>query len=437
MLKNFFKAGFGGAGAQAINFIGLPIIARLYAPEAYATWAILIATAGILGSISCFRYELAIVLQKCNAEASSVFLLCIISASVMGGFAFLIQQLSWVENLMGGQQGDLSLFSSMFFPVMVTAMGVSFALQYWNVRQGAFMINSISQMALALVTLLVQSFYALNVSASATGLLFGSLAGQLALISVCLGSYRYVAYPVVSGMVVKKIPNLAVEHHRFLYYSTPYTLFGVIRSRAALFVLDYFLTSREVGLYAFAYRILNFPLSLFSSALRPVLFKETASLGVKALERKINYILRLLAFLGPPVVVGYFFYAEELFDLFFGEKWMGAGVMGKFIVLPVFTFMFCNWMDRIMDVLGQQRLVLFLEVFFSTSSITGIWLGFVWFSDLYIALSISCAILVIYNICYLFMAYARAGYDKQQLLYLVVILGVMFFLSTIAFRCIL
>ncbi len=47
MLKNFLKAG-GGAGTQAINFIGLPVIARLYAPEEYATWAIVFASAAIL-----------------------------------------------------------------------------------------------------------------------------------------------------------------------------------------------------------------------------------------------------------------------------------------------------------------------------------------------------------------------------------------------------
>lgn len=430
MLKNFFKAGFGGAGAQAINFLALPIIARLYAPEEYAIWAIVMATAGILGSIACFRYELAIVIPKSEEEASSVFWWCIFLAITLGALFFMAVQIPWLQKFIADQDGPTWLYT-LFSPILVTAMGISFALQYWNVRQRAFTINSICQMGLAFVTLSVQYFYAVNVSASSTGLLVGSLAGQIALIVVCLGGYRYVTKPKLSIIILKKIPDFAIKHHRFFLYSTPYTLFGMLRSRASLFILDYFLSSREVGLYAFAYRIMNFPVSLFSSALRPVLFKETAELGVKALEGKINHILKVMTIFGTPVMVCYFFFADDLFRLFFGAQWAGSGLMGKFIILPVFTFMFCNWMDRIMDVLGQQRLVLFLEIFFASASIIGLWLGFVLHGGLYVALLVQCVILIIYNLCYLVMAYEKAGYDKKPFGHLVIIMCVLTLSTTV------
>ena len=97
MLKNFLKAGCGGVGAQALNLLSLPIISRLYTPEVFATWAIVMATAGIFGSIACFRYELAIVIPKEEKEASSIFWWCVISAIGMGLIVALLAQIPWLQ----------------------------------------------------------------------------------------------------------------------------------------------------------------------------------------------------------------------------------------------------------------------------------------------------------------------------------------------------
>ena len=116
-----------------------------------------------------------------------------------------------------------------------------------------------------------------------------------------------------------------------------------------------------------------FPVSLISAALRPVIFQEMASKGIRSQETTINRILNWLAIITVPVVVFYFYYAEDLVYLFFGNQWSGAGFIGKFLIIPIFTYLFCNWMDRILDVLNQQRLVLLVEIVFSVLSIGGIW----------------------------------------------------------------
>lgn len=421
LLKNFLKAGFGGAGSQVINLLALPVISRLYAPEAYAIWAIVVATSGIFGSIACFRYELAIVIPRSEEEASTIFWWCILSAGGLGLLTCLTAQTPLIEHVIARYHAGPIWFYSVFSPLLITATGISVALQYWNVRQRAFMINSFSQMILAFATFLTQFVYAIRISTTSTGLLAGSLAGQLALIILCLGGYKNIKRPQLNGRILLNIPNMLYKHHRFLFYSMPYTLFGMLRNRGSLLVMDYFLANREVGLYAFAYRIMNFPVSLISSALRPVLFKETAEKGTRALEGQINQILKIITILGTPVVVVYFFYAEDIFRLFFGEKWTDSGMMGRFIILPVFTFMLCNWMDRIMDVLGQQRLVLMLEIYFASASIIALWLGFVLHGGLYVALLLQCAILISYNICYLVIAYDKAGYNKKYLAHLAAI----------------
>jgi O-antigen/teichoic acid export membrane protein len=416
MLKDFFKAGFGGVASQAISLLALPIISRLYAPESYASWAIIMATAGIFGAIACFRYELAIVIPKKEEEASSILWGCAISAITTGLIVAVILQIPWLHKIIMSETVGNEWFYTLFVPVMIVTMGFNFILQYWSIRQQAYTLNSFAQIVLVIVTLILQVFWAVKYSASSLGLLIGSCGGQIASVLVLLIGIFYIGkYPQIGRHIFKAIPNVFNQYRNFFIYSTPYTLFGTARDRASIFVLGYFLENKEVGLYAFAQRIMGFLVSLVSNAIRPVLFQNAASKGIKSVENKINNILRWLAIITIPFVVLYFFYAKEIFILFFGEKWAGSGFMGKFLILPVFTFLFCNWMDRIMDVMGKQRLTMIFEVVFASASIAGLWLGFILKTGLTGALLIQCIILIMYNIVYLYIVYDKAGYDKAKL----------------------
>ena len=421
MIKNFVKAGCGGFAAQVVNLLSLPIISRLYMPEMYAKWAIIMATAGIFGSIACFRYELAIVLPKKEEEASSIFWWCVVSALCMGLLLALIAQMTWLQMFIETETVGSKWICSLFVSLLVTTMGLTLAFQYWNVRQQSYVLNSLAQIALVAVTLILQVAWATRYEASSVGLLIGSLGGQFtAVLLLIIGTQYTGRFPKTAKKIFWGIPNIIRSQKRFFLYSTPYSLFGAVRTRLSVVVLDYFLAIREVGLYAFAFRVINFPVTLISNTLRPVLFQETASKGVYLLENKINQILNWMVILVTPFAILYFFYAEELFILFFGERWASSGSIGKFLLLPAFTFLFCNWMDRIMDVMGKQRLVLILEIAFASLSIGGLWLGFVLNLGLGGALLIQCFILIKYNIIYLYIAYDKAGYDKiklYQLLY--------------------
>jgi len=69
-----------------------------------------------------------------------------------------------------------------------------------------------------------------------------------------------------------------------------------------------------------------------------------------------------------------------------------------------------------MDVLGQQRTTLVLEIIFASLSVFALWGGFVLGMGLEGALTMLAIVLVLYNITYLVMVYERAGYDKTRLL---------------------
>lgn len=416
MLKKFLKAGFGGAGAQVINFVALSVIARLYLPEDFAAWALVMAVAGIIGGVSCFRYELAIVIPGDDEKAAALFWFCLLSSAVMALVTSIFFYSILLMGILPNNGVILPSCYTIFTPLMVFATGCSLALRYWHIRLGNFSLNSFSMLGMALVALVFQVVYVFVFARSYLGLIIGSFAGQSAVVlMLSLGLLRC-SLPAFNSTVARMLTGICCEYRNFILYSTPYTLFGMLRSRAPIFVMEIFLTSREVGLYAFAFRIMNFPLGLVGGALRPVIFQAAAIGGVKAIGSQINRILIVMAWIITPVVVLYFFYAEDLFRLFFGENWADAGHIGKFIIVPVFVFLFCGWMDRIFDLLNHQRLVMLMEMLFGVASIAALWLGLELGFGIHGALFLQSIILTGYGITYLNLAYDRANYNREILI---------------------
>ena len=413
LLLDFVRAGFGGGFSQLINFLVLPVITRLYTPREYATWALFLAAGTIIGSIANLRYELAIVLPKKDEEAGAVF---------WGGVAIALCIV-----LLG--TGTLALFSilakslfvaPLYIIVFIGLFALSFAIyqdmRYWNIRLRRFALNSWAQILFVSMAAGVQVMWAVVYKATAMGLILGSLFGQIsAFLLLIMSANHDDAFPHFSHDWRETV-LLLKQYRNFFFYSTPYTLFGILRDRGVLFVLDYFAGSSVVGLYALAFRIMNFPVNLISNSLRPVLFQKAAKQGVRTVELHIYRILRFLVVVSVPFVVLYFFFANDIFRLLFGPAWVEAGDVGKFIILPIYTFLFVNWIDRLMDVLGEQRLTLILEVVFATGAIIGLVLGFVLNLGLGGALIIYASVLVAYNIAYLLFAYERASFLKIRLL---------------------
>lgn len=421
MLKNYFRAGIGGAGSQLINFFALPIISRLYTPDEYAGWALVIAVATILGTIASLRFELAIVLPDNEYDANSIFWGGLFTALTIilctsAGFTLLASE----EKVWGKL---IQIDAGVPFPVLVGFLAFVFAvyhsLQYWHIRHQRYTINSIAQVILAGVTISGQVGWTLAFQSTSVGLMFGTAIGQLAgIITLLVGVSGKKQLPFLNQRIVCGIPSQFKKWRRFPLYSTPYTLFGVLRDRAALLIIEIFASTTQVGLYAFAFRIMNFPVALISNSLRPVMFQVSASQGVKSIEMQIYKMLRLLIVFSMPILVIYFFIADKIFLWFFGPEWVQAGHIGKFIIFPIYTFMLVNWMDRIMDVLGQQRTTLVLEIVFATFSILALLGGFQTGMGLEGALEMQALVLVLYNITYLIVAYDKARYDKTRLLYL-------------------
>ncbi len=417
MLKKFFKAGIGGAISQVIILLSLPLLGRIYDLEHFAVWGLVFATTAIISSISCLRYELAIVIPKSEKEAAFLFYLCNSLVMVFSVFSFLlILFFPSIRHMLDG--GFDEIFSRLLYllPLLILLTGINLVVRYWNTRQKNFILISLGQVFMALGTVGSQIGYSILYPHSPSGLVFGPLVGQVMAISIMgLGGQILKTNPAFRIVSFSYFKEVISRHYRFLYYSTPFTVFGALREHATVLILKGFVLAGPLGTYFFTYRLMRSPVALISSAVRPVLFQATAELGVKNTEDKITRILQVITLLTIPLLVLYCFHHDYIFLLVFGDKWPDAGILGLFFIGPVFTFMLCNWMDRILDVLNQQKLALTMEIIFATASLLGLWAGLTLFDDWFVALGIQSAVLVVYNLTYLVVAYKVSSFNLGSL----------------------
>ncbi len=210
------------------------------------------------------------------------------------------------------------------------------------------------------------------------------------------------------------------SHYRFPIFSTPLTVCGVARDRGTVVILEQYVVRSTIGSYAMVLRLVSFPVGMISGAIRPVLFNRMAREGLAANEKRIGAIHKLLLVLTTPWLAVIVITADQVMPLLLGAQWHEAGNMIRILVWPAYTFLFCNWMDRIFDVASRQRTGLMLEVIFATASLLGLGVGLALTNgSLGSALAIQAGLLVAYNATYIVVAYRVANFKFDPLIKLI------------------
>jgi len=411
--------GSGGVAAQLLTVITMPVITRLYAPDAYAGWALLMSVVIIFTSVATLRYELAIVLPKTHDEAANVLVVCILSTVITSLCTIIILSL-WGKWLIGGEFYEEMRRWIWSVPPLIIFTGVYQASIWWCTRTQEFVWYSISQITLPSLTIAGQIAAALAGWQTASGLIVGTIVGQAASAAVIFVFVFKKYGPIFhSSITSRKIVQSAHRYRNYPLYMTPYTLVGTLRDRLVYFLLANYSLKAELGYYSLSARLVNLPNSLVSSAVRPVFFQKAATIDFKSMEDAINSALRLLAISVVPFWILFLFHSKTLFALVFGEPWREAGIYASILSFPVIPLLLGNWLDRAFDVLGRQRLAFTLELVFSLISIVALTVGVVFFNNMLLAVGLQAAVLTFYYSYWLNALFRAATFNRNKLLKLI------------------
>ncbi|MGH9772821.1 MAG: oligosaccharide flippase family protein, partial [Candidatus Acidiferrales bacterium] len=353
-----------GAGvSQGIAILGTLILARLIAPREFGLFALFVTVVTFVSVIGGARYELAIMLPEQDSEAANVAML---SAFVASGIALASVPCvaiwgTWLARLLGDPRVRVWLWA---IPPVLLLIGIGEIGRNWFGRTKDFRLVAIARVSQSAALIAGQlTLWALHFEGG-VALIGGWLFGQFvwtAVLLACLAARdgRF----IVSEFRISSIPQLAAKYKTFPAYRTPYSFVANGISQLIFVILRLFCGLNVVGIYLMANRAIYFPVALFGSSMGQVFYQKAATeIKTKQLEPFVNRLMRSQIAFAAPVLIFFAFEAPLIFDTLLGPRWKTSGDFAAWLAFAAFLYLANNWLGRLFDVCGRQRLALLLQL---------------------------------------------------------------------------
>ena len=416
MTRSFIKDTATMASApliiQAMSFLLVPVIARMYTPIHFGEFGVFNAVFSTILTLATLDYANAIMVSRTDQEksvltglsfsicaigmATLVFLYCInLSADIVP-----LPLLSWQWLWCG-----LFLFGS---------HGVYATLRYRCLNLAFFPAIAGSSIAQFLSNHFVVLVWPLFFATSAYGLIIGSLFGAFVQCCFLAGFLLFYLKPPLVSFNLKQMKDAAKRHRHFPLFSVPSNFVSRVSIDAPIIILAIFFDQEDVGYYLMTFRLLNMPLSLLSSSIGEVFFSRDSKLpeGDLPLLSRIYSILCLIGIF-PLLTVSYF--GEEVFTILLGNQWTFSGVLIKYLIfLTILKFIFTP-VHFVAVRLGLQKWNFIANLLLALSQLGGmIYGGYV--GDLELGLMVGSVLGGIFWLAYSLSIFSLAGITVHQAL---------------------
>jgi O-antigen/teichoic acid export membrane protein len=319
--------------AQALSVVLSPVLTRLYTPDDLGLLASYSSIVGIALVIATLRYEMAIPLPEDDETAANLLvltLLLIAGVSVSTGLAVWLFR----DEIGLGSRGVATRVPFWSLSMGVLLAGAYKALNYWAVRQGAFLDIARSKIGQGTGRALGQVGLGL-LNLGPTGLIVGQLIGWSAaigglvvLVFSCSGSF-------LRRMGYKTIRRAASRYRALASFGTLADLFNAIGLRISPLLLVALFSAEVGGLFELSQRIMGMPVLLIGQAISQVYLKSASRLarerpdGLKRLFLRTSSRLLLVGTI-PIVALGVG--GACFFGRVFGERWTESGVFTRMLI---------------------------------------------------------------------------------------------------------
>ncbi len=359
-VRNTGKIATGTALAQLITLGTMPFLTRLYGPEAFGIYGVMMAIVAPLTVIANGRYDLAIVLPKSDAAAASLlrltFRLAIIISLVVGLLVFL------------GRHAIAASFDNPSFEYLFWFVPLFVLFNAWNESQANWVLRK-------------KEFGHLTKSAPLAATAAGGLAIGLGLFfgtpaSLLIGN---LANPLTSLIYLRACSRVALraigplqgtarvagEYREFPIYRVPQDILNALSQSVIGMLLAYYFSPAMMAQYWLAHRVVAAPLGLISGAVGHVFYQRSAALKNedKDLYPELKQKTLGLAIVSIPLFTVGAIAVPYIFPLLFGPEWLDAGAAASWITLWIGTMFINSPSVKALDVYRLQKFKLIYGIF--------------------------------------------------------------------------
>jgi O-antigen/teichoic acid export membrane protein len=342
LFRNIVTAVSGTAGAQLINLALIPVIMRIYGPEAFGVLGTFASVNLILISIAALTYPTAIVLPEHERDARSLIRLSltlglVVSFAMAAVLLLAGKEISSVLHLEVLSPYLLLLPFTMFTGVLMESC------QQWLFRTQQFRLTSKAAMSHAFIYNAVRSSAGL-VSPTApvlviTTALYHAVHSCVLLIGIFWGRTPRFIYLDLLGKAKESTAKVARRYRDFPIFRAPQVFINAVAHNMPTLVLAAMFNSTAAGYFALCAQVLSMPNNLMGKAVGDVYYPRIT----QAIHRKEHLApLMLKGVLGltaigiiPFTVLSLI--GPQLFSFVFGPNWNVAGEYARWLALSEFA----------------------------------------------------------------------------------------------------
>lgn len=321
--KNVIKHFSGTAGANLITIISLPILTRIYSPDDFGLFQLMLSTVLTFSVISSLKLELAVVIPKYNVVSNTVFKLALIvlliTTTIFTLLFFLLGEL--ILSFLNAEK--LSPYV-LYISFGIFANGLFQLVQYVPIRKKEYSFlarTKIIQSGLSQSSSLTAGLLGANF----LGLYLSMVAGLLLNVLLLLRKKK----DLFSIPSKKRLLTVLKRYKKFPLINTPMTFLNTAANELPVFMFTFYFGPEVVGFYMAANRLIKRPISMIGQSLSQVYFQSASEAYNKGgsyiikLFRKTVFRMSLLV--GFPLLV-VVFWGPDLISLILGNEWRVSGV---------------------------------------------------------------------------------------------------------------
>lgn len=345
----------GNGLAQLIALLSLPLLTRVYSPEDFGLYALIVSVTTLLNSVICLRYETAIIIEKSHEGQKNLFILC--SMSVVIGTLLV-----YVGAYIFYQQTDQAHLA-ILIAVLVFSQGLSLVSQSVLTLQGKFKLIAHTNLIRTCLTIALQ-LYLPNIIESTYNLLTALLVSTT-LVSLIQWPYTIKTLPKTNSINsitsrLKQVIASGKKHKRFALFSSPGTLINTFSLQAPFIIFSATYGPAITGYYSMANTLIKAPANLLSNAYKQVHLK----LGVDDPDNfgeQTQQLYHQLVYLGMPLLCLAFIDPNAI-SLVLGEQWLN--VQSSIVLLGVFYWVWLptSITTNVFSIKNEQKVLLLIQL---------------------------------------------------------------------------
>ncbi len=350
--------------SQALLLVTAPVLTRLYTPQDFGIFGLIMAYTSILSIIITGRYELAILLPEDSAKAMHVVILtCIIITLFSVVFLVLAATVQSIDLL--SLPTAIRELGYWIYSVPVIAMFQSLyqTLYYWFNRQQEYVMMAKYRVWCSVITTGVAIILG-GYPFIANGLIVSQLATYVVLVAGMGWKFRQI---MIHDKVSIKWDSIVLQASRYKDFPRYLIVAHSLESLSAqlpVILLGQFYSTIIVGYFTLTQRVMAAPISFISKAAGDIIRERFSTSYRKHGECRNEYLTTIkgLTYVGLIPLFVFSVFGPALFAYVFGMQWEKAGHYAQALALMIFCQIVASPVSVMYMIAEKQQQELLLQI---------------------------------------------------------------------------